>query len=101
MADEGGDYAPSLMFPLGYFEREVIERVEIIWGVRRVAVPNVVLKVDFNLDKFPAFAESVRRSLVSAMKPMLEGRGRVCQHAPEGVVVILSQDRAIDGDGHG
>jgi hypothetical protein len=83
------EYAPSLMFRQGYFSREIIERVEIVWGLRRVAVPNVVLKIDFNLDKFPLFADCVRRSLISAMGPLLEGSGRVCQATPEGVVVIL------------
>jgi hypothetical protein len=98
MADTTDDYAPSLTFPLGYFEREIIERVQIIWGLCRVAVPNVVLQIHFNLDKFPPFADSVRRSLVSAINPLVKGRGGVCQDAPEGVVVILSQDCAIDGD---
>jgi hypothetical protein len=98
MADAAGEYVPSLTFPLGYFERKIIERVEVIWGVRRVAVPNVVLKVDFNLNKFPPFADSVRRSLVSAMNPMFEGSGRICQDSLEGVVVVVSQNRAVDGD---
>jgi hypothetical protein len=98
MADTTGDYVPSLTFPLGYFEREVIERVEVIWGVRRVAVPHVFLTVDFNLDQFPPFADCVRRSLVSAVTPLLESSGRVCQDSTEGVVVLLGQESAVDSD---
>ena len=42
---------PSLLFPLGYFECEVIERVEIVWGVRQIAVSLEILELDFNLDE--------------------------------------------------
>jgi hypothetical protein len=95
------DYVQSLTFPQGYFGREVIERVQIIWGLCRIAVPNVVFQIHFNLDKFPPFADSVRRSLVSAMDPFWKSRGCVSYETPEGIVVVLSQDRAVDGDCHG
>ena len=83
------DYAQSLTFPQGYFGREVIERVEVVWGLRRVTVPNVVFEINFNLNQFPPFAEGVRRSLVSAMRPFWKSRGCVPQDTPEGIVVLL------------
>ena len=87
---------PSLLFPLGYFEREVIERVEIVWGVRQIAVSLEILELDFNLDEFPPFTERVRSALISTMGPFLKGSGRVCQRTPEGVVIVLGQGCAIE-----
>jgi len=78
---------------LGYFEREVIKAVEIIGGVRRVAAPLEIFKIEFNLANFPPFANEVRRLLHVEMAPLLKGSGRILQDTPEGIVIVLGEQR--------
>jgi hypothetical protein len=90
-----GGWCHSLLFPLGYFEREVIETVEVVGGIRRTAVCGELIRIDFNLDKFPPFAEDVRFYLRSIMLPLLEGRGCVCEKSSEGLVILLREQGEI------
>jgi hypothetical protein len=85
------EWCHSILFPLGYFEREVIETVEIIGGARRIAVAFELVRINFNLNNFPPLANEVRRLLHVEMTPLLKGSGRVIENAPEGLIVVLGK----------
>jgi hypothetical protein len=88
-----GEWSHSIIFPLGYFERKVIETVEIIGGMRRVAAPFELVRIDFNLNNFPPLADEVRRLLHMEMTPLLESSGRILEDTPEGLVIVLCEKR--------
>ncbi|MGA2055467.1 MAG: hypothetical protein ABSG88_09170 [Bradyrhizobium sp.] len=92
------EWCHSILFPLGYFEREVIKTVEVIGGVRRVAVPFEIVRIDFNLYNFPPLANEVRRLLHVEMTPLLKGSGRILENTPEGLVIVLSEKPEIRND---
>jgi len=92
------EWCHSILFPLGYFEREVIKTVEVIWGVRRIAVPLEVVKIDFNLSNFPPLANEVRRLLHVEIAPLLKGSGRVLEDTSEGLVIVLGEKREMSND---
>ena len=92
------EWCHSIIFPLGYFEREVIKTVEVIGGVRRIAVPLEIVRIDFNLSDFPPLANEVRRLLHVEMAPLLKGSGRILEDTPEGLVIVLSEKPEIRND---
>ena len=66
----------SILFPMGYFEREVIKTVEVVRGLRNVAIPLELVRIEFNaLDPPPLDAEFQRLSH-QMVPPLLEGSGR-------------------------
>lgn len=86
---EAGDWCQSIMFPRGFFERKIIETVEVVGGIRRAAVFGELARVDFNVHDFTPLALEVRTLLRAQMEPALKSLGRVCQETPEGLVIKL------------
>jgi hypothetical protein len=93
-----GEWCHSILFPLGYFECEIIKAVEIIGSIRRSTVPLEIVKIDFNVLNIPPLAAEVRRLLHLIMLPLLEGSGRILKDTPEGLVVLLGEDGQIGND---
>ena len=89
------EWCHSILFPQAYFEREVIETVEVVGGIRRVTVPFELVKINFNVLDLPPLAYEVRRLLRLKMLPLLEGSGRFIKETPEGLVIMLSEDGQI------
>jgi hypothetical protein len=93
-----GEWCHSILFPLGYFEREIIKTVEIVGGLRRVTVPLEIVRINFNALNLPPLALEVRRLLHLKMLPLLKGSGRILKNAPEGLIVLLSENGQICND---
>jgi hypothetical protein len=84
---------------MGYFERKVIKTVEIVGGLRKVAIALELVRIEFNaLDPPPLDAE-VQSLSHQMMLPLLEGSGRILKDAQEGLIVWLRNSGQI-GNSH-
>lgn len=88
---EPSNYSHSILFPLGFFDSEVIETVKVVGGIRRVTKPLELVRVDFNMFDLVPLAYRVRGFLHLKMLPFLKGRGRVISEIPEGLIICLAE----------
>jgi hypothetical protein len=89
---EPSNYSHSILFPLKFFDSEVIETVKVVGGIRRVTVPFELVRIDFNMFDLVPLAYRVRSFLHLKMLPFLKGSGRVINEIPEGLVICLAEN---------
>jgi hypothetical protein len=97
-ATSGNGYSTSLLFPLGFFAREVIETIECVIGIRKVTVPNELVYVDLGLDGSNAapFQKVLCFLARLEIREFIEGIGEVVfRETEKGFVILRLHHREI------
>jgi hypothetical protein len=96
VTDPNSEWCYSILFPLGFFEREIIETAEIIGGICRKTVPSELARVDFNIYNLPTGTFVLRCFLRAEVAPLIEGFGGIIQDTLEGIVVLSCDHGKVD-----
>jgi hypothetical protein len=83
-----GNWCPLILLPRGYFEREIIETLDILGPVCLKAVSDEILRIDFNEDRPVGVINCVRPIVRNELLPLLECFGGILQDTPEGFVIL-------------
>lgn len=84
------DWATSLLLPRGFFEREVIESVDVVFNTVRPTELGELVRLDRHWNDGVTAGSELLRSLVDLVMPEIEGVGKVVAHeTPKGGVVVL------------
>jgi hypothetical protein len=95
---EDDEWCRSILFPLGFFEREIVENVKVVGGIRRVAIPGELVRIDFNINGLPSVTDILRDILRAEMLPLSKGLGHLIDDCPEGLVIRRGDQRHMRGD---
>jgi hypothetical protein len=95
---EDDEWCRSVLFPFGFFEREIVEAVKVAGGIRRVAIPGELVRIDFNVNGLPSATVNLRHILRAEILPLSKGLGYVVDDCPEGLVIRRDDQRHTRGD---
>lgn len=95
------EYCSSFLLPRSLFEREVIEAMEVGWGIRRAATCGELIRIDFDVSDFSVGALDIRKIVRMYVAPLVECFGGVVQDTSEGLVVLSGDQSAIESNCHG
>jgi hypothetical protein len=99
-AEPNQEYCTSFLIPRTYFEGEVVETLEVVWGSRRTTVCGELVRIDVNVDHGSADTVDICQILRSYVTPLIESFGGVLQDTPEGLVILSGNHSAIEADRH-
>jgi hypothetical protein len=94
---ETENYCPSFLIPRGFFEREIIETLEVVCCVRRKAVSSELVRIDLSVDD--ASISDIRQAFRSQAAEFIKGLGCIFDDIPEGIVILRSNRDAVE-NGH-
>jgi hypothetical protein len=93
---EDDEWCRSILFPLGFFEREIVETVKVVGGIRRVAIPGELVRIDFNINGLPSLTHMLGDILRAEILPLSKGLGHLIDDCPEGLVIRRGDQRLSD-----
>jgi hypothetical protein len=75
VAEPNQEYCTSFLIPRTYFEGEVVETPEVVWGTRHTTVCGELVRIDVNVDHGSTGTINVCQTLRSYVAPLIEVLG--------------------------